>query len=253
MKKLTSAFIFLLGISASAASYEIRQMNQILKHIDKDTLVVLDVDNTIAESVQTIGSVQWQEHEVEKAKEQGLSTNQALERSLRKFIAVSYVSLMRPVEPATPTLLRNIQQKSAGVMALTARPAELLARTRFLLGKLGIDLSLARPIDGNLQTVAKEQSIYSKGILAVGATNDKGEMLKWLISQNGFVPFKKVVFVDDKVKYTKSISTALDSLGVINDVFRYGAADQRVKSFDPALADEQTEYFEVTGKILGDE
>lgn len=253
MKRLTIAIVLLLGITASAASYEIKQMNEILNYIDKDTLVVFDIDNTIAESAQTIGSVQWQEHEVEKAEEQGLPPNQALERSLRKFIAVSYVSLMRPVESTTPGLIRNLQKKSAAVMALTARPAELIARTHHLLGKMGIDLSLARPIGGDYQTLVKEQSIYSKGILAIGATNDKGEMLRWLISQKGFIPFKKVVFVDDKAKYTKSISTALDKVGVPNDVFRYGAADERVKCFDSSLANRQTEYFEVTGKILSDE
>ncbi len=253
MKKLTVAFIFLLATAASAASYEIKQMKEILNYVDRDTLVVFDIDNTIAESAQTIGSVQWQENEVEKAKAAGLPAHQALERSLRKFIAVNYVGEMRPVESTTPALIHHLQKRSAGVMALTARPVELLARTRYLLGKMGIDLSLARPINGNYQTLVKEQAIYSKGILAVGATNDKGEMLKWLIQQNGFVGFKKVVFVDDKAKYTASISTALDQLGVANDVFRYGSADQRVKSFDPALANEQTEYFEVTGKIRSDE
>ena len=244
----------ILGLStASATQHEIKSMTEIDGYVEANTLVVFDIDNTLAESSQTIGSVQWQEYELEKAKKVGLSPAAALERSLRKFIAVSYVNTMRPVESLTPKYVEMLQNRGAKVMALTARPAELLARTKWLLKNIGIDLGKAHPLSGRLSVVKNEEAVYNRGILAVGATNDKGQMLQWLIGRPGFAKFSKIVFVDDKEKYVVSIEKAFSESGLQHDSFRYAAADERVRSFNVEIADAQTDYFESTGEIVSDE
>ena len=62
-----------------------------------------------------------------------------------------------------------------------------------------------------------------------------------------------VVFIDDKSKHTASVNTAIDGLGIEDFEFRYGAADEKVKAFDPALAEVELCYFEKTGVILSDD
>lgn len=251
MKNLLVLIVLFTMSAAQAVQHEIISMTDIDSYVDANTLVVFDIDNTLAESSQTIGSVQWQEHELEKAKAAGLSQEAALERSLRKFIAVSYVNTIRPVESTTPRFVEVLQQRGAKVMALTARPSEILARTKHLLNEIGIDLSVAKPLKARHSVIKSGEAIYQNGILAVG-NNDKGEMLKWVISRPGFSKFSRVVFVDDKLKYVTSIEKAFKDSNISLDSFRYGAADARVKSFDAALADRQTHYFEVTGRILTD-
>jgi Protein of unknown function (DUF2608) len=242
------------SLTAGAVKHEITKMTDILATANVDnTLVIFDIDNTLAEASETIGSVQWQENEIKVAAAEGVPADKTLDRSVRRFSAVNYAGKLRLVEGVTFQVMNILQsRKGVHVMALTARPAELHTRTSYLLNRIGIDLSKAQPLPFAVSKYENEQIKYADGILAVGPTNDKGESLRWLMSQPGFAKYNSIVFVDDKLKYVDSVEKAFAGSEIPLNTYRYGAADARVASFDPGLAKVQTNYFLKYGKILPD-
>ena len=78
--------------------------------------------------------------------------------------------------------------------------------------------------------------------------NNKGDVLKLFLAKAKVKP-AKAVFIDDKKKNVESVDQALASMGIECDCIRYGFLDEKVKKFDPAIADVEYEFF---GKILDD-
>jgi FMN phosphatase YigB (HAD superfamily) len=78
---------------------------------------------------------------------------------------------------------------------------------------------------------SSEPARFRSGVLFVGETNDKGKLLLELLRRLGLRP-SRIVFIDDKVKNVRSVDQALRQAKIPSMVFRYGAADARVKAFN---------------------
>ena len=61
---------------------------------------------------------------------------------------------------------------------------------------------------------------------------------------------KQIVMIDDKMSHVKNIAETLEPLGISFIGIRYGGADEKVKAFNPKIAEIQLEHFQ---KILSDE
>ena len=213
MKTFLLAVLF--TVYAHAEVREITKMTDIESAVTPDTLVVFDIDNTILEPRQTLGSDQWFEATREKV---------GHEKAIELWSKVQGVTEVQPVEPSTPALIRRLRQRAVGVIALTARPEALADTTRAQLKSIGVEMPL---------------------ILFAGET-PKGEVLsRHLRSAVG-----RVIFVDDKAKHTKTVEASMAQRNIPYVGFRYGAADPKVHAYDADVASVQWKYF---GRILDDE
>lgn len=254
-----------LGLALSLSSFadikQVATMAEALAPVDADTLLIFDLDNTIIETTQTLGSDQWFEHylhqQISKRLKDGLpeakATSEGLLRALTDWKSIQRVTSVQLVEQVTADLIAK-HQKTIKVMGLTARPIDLADATYKQLNSVGVDLtkSAAFPNDlilnqggGDVNFIAK----FQKGILFSGNSAKGPMLLKFLALAN--VSAKKIIFVDDKQKNVDSVDKALDTLpGITHTSMRYGAADKKVDNFDSKIADVQFSFF---GKILTDQ
>jgi hypothetical protein len=232
----------------SAAIVEIDRMAEVLNYVDETTLVVFDLDNTVMETPQTIGSDQWFGYLVAKYRNKGLKAEEAIDSALEDWIRVQNASQMIAVEKDTPNLIRNLKSQFK-VIALTARPYEMRSRTSLQLLNIGVDFSLEQHWinAGSLPT----NILYDRGVISIGPKENKGEVLLRFLDTID-VRFKRVVFIDDKLRHVTDVDQAMQEVGIEVYALRYAAADERVASFTPTLADVQWRYFTNHDALLND-
>ena len=246
MKAVNSILSLVVSVFVSVAAAEIRQvgtMKEALADIVQGDVVVFDIDNTILEPVQTLGSDQWVDYLVEKNKHAGLDAKQALEKALIDWRLVQRATEVRLVEPNTAQQIRKLQMNGITVLALTARPQDLDQVTVDQLSRLGVHFEHHNGFIGN-------DVGYLEGVLFANGKN-KGLVLRDFLNQLKLSPHR-LIFIDDKEKNVKNMDAefAKDSFANIN--FRYAAADERVKSFSSAIAELEWNYFAYEGILISD-
>jgi hypothetical protein len=241
-----------VAAAATAEVREIKQLAQIEPAIDDQTLVVFDIDNTLLESVQTLGSDQWFDYLVDQGKRvRRWSEDRAIAEAVVIWNRVQEDTQVRPIEPDTPALIKRLQARGVRVIALTARSSGAAAVTERQLRSVGIDLGrnpLPRPAVRPKQKQDTSQP-WVGAILFLGENQSKGEALTTLVRSLPTPP-SSVVFIDDKQRHTQSVDQAMARLKIPVIAFRYGASDNRVAAFDPAVAETQLRWWR---RILSDE
>src|SRR5262249_21763684 len=147
-------------------------------------VVVFDIDNTILEPIQTLGSDQWVDHLIERNKEAGLSVEKAVEAALRDWEQVQRVTEVRLVETQTVKLIRKLQFQNVATLALTARPSQLRSVTENQLASLDVRFD-------------------RYGVQFADGKN-KGLVLKDFLAKMGLAP-RRLIFIDDKLKNIKNM------------------------------------------------
>lgn len=232
---------------ASAEIHETKFMSEALSQARPGDIVVLDIDNTTLEPNQSLASDQWYGYTVEQYQRGGFSPDESIDRAIARVLQVQPKTGVHPVELDTPGLIRDLQKRGIAVYFLTARPTELKETTLRQLNSIGI-----QPNSGGLKfTNDKEIELYH-GVLLVGPRNNKGRILAQFLDEKALKP-NKLIFVDDKEHHVKNMEAVLSQRGIVNLNYRYGAADEKVKSFRPQITDIQWSHFEKTGMILSDE
>ncbi|MCB9253279.1 MAG: DUF2608 domain-containing protein [Bdellovibrionaceae bacterium] len=217
--------------------------------IDGDSLLVVDLDNTVFESAQMLGSAQWFEYLLGTLKKNGLSAREAYQQALHQWVQIQNATEVRPVEASTPNFLRGLQTMGIRVMALSARPPEVARRTFEQLANVGVDFTRPSVFAKDLPMAFKRaDALYTQGVLFADRL-DKGGVLAAFFDRIQYRP-KRVVYVDDQLQNVESVARAMKKIGVVFEGYRYGAADIRVKTFDPEVAELQMRYY---GKILSDD
>ncbi len=216
--------------------------------VGDDTLIVFDLDNTLIEPVQTLGSDQWYYHLVSALRATGRDERAAHTEANNIWNRVQLSTEVRPVESDTPERVRALQARGLRVMALTARSEDVSGPTERQLRSVGYQLSTAAFGVNQVVLDAAARAIYRGGILYVGEHASKGEALLAFLDLQAYRA-RHVVFVDDKEKHARSVDAALTARGIPVVSVRYGAADARVKAFDPRVADLQ---YRAWSRLLSD-
>ncbi|MBI1862444.1 MAG: DUF2608 domain-containing protein [Deltaproteobacteria bacterium] len=238
--KLTVLMAAALAITAQATIRETNSLRDVANAATTGSFVAFDLDNTLIEPIQTLGSDQWFEH---------ISKQLGIDGAIALWSKVQLKTQVRPVEQTTSSIVREIQDRGVPVIGLTARPLTVAEATLQQLASVGIDLSRTTPIFDDLAFPGHlENAQYTQGIIFAGK-NQKGDMIVRFLDRTGLHP-SVIVFADDKPKHTASVDSALTAKGINNIEFRYGAADERVKAFDAEIAAVQLHYFD---GILDDE
>jgi len=198
------------------------------KHLHAETLLILDLDNTLIESIFHYGSYQWGGYLIREAIKKGMSEEEALETTMTDWNRAQYEIEMKTIEDEVSGWLNQLHSQGVKILALTARSPQIAQVTHAHLEKHGLKFS-----DWGAQEMhygKSAEGYLEKGVLFVGPKNNKGKFLLDFISKLD-VTYKKIVFVDDQISYLEQVENSLKGSGIEFIGVRYSRADQRVKSF----------------------
>lgn len=243
-------YSLLLAVSLSsqlcALIIESDSIQSIEQYVQEDTLVIFDIDNTIAMPKGTIGSDQWFGHLIRQAIKEGFEGQHAVDHILPTYCEVQNAIDLRPVENCTVSYIKSLQERNIPAIALTARSMPLVFRTVKQLKNIGIDFTHNSLYQRAISERLDHHWMYKNGIIFCGR-NGKDAVLTAFFDLIDHWP-KRIIFVDDKLKYIEQITQSFESHGIECVGIRYSHLDEWVKSFDPKLA--QKELHELYNQVI---
>lgn len=243
---LSLAIVFNNG----ATIHEHHQFSSILDYLTpedyhKNTIVVLDIDNTIAtvgHPFQWLGGDTWISHEIEKLIKTGLHPLEAIKQALPLYYELQEIIDLKPVEPSTPELIKQLQESGVTVIGLTIRSFIICDRTIEQLKAIGIDLSHAAL--GQDDFYGPDSMYRYKNGIIFCASGDKGTALKHILEHLKHTP-TKIIVIDDKERHLLSVKQAFHpDIPVIG--IRYAHLDEHITTFDPAVAEKELQVYLVS-------
>ncbi|PIS00340.1 MAG: hypothetical protein COT84_07865 [Chlamydiae bacterium CG10_big_fil_rev_8_21_14_0_10_35_9] len=246
---MNKLFVFLfIFFQVHAEIIEINHIEDLHDYIDKTTLVIFDIDNTLIEPAQTLGSDQWFYYRRKQYQKEGYTSSDALEKALSEWMAVQCITDMKLVEQEAKPLIDSLQEKKICIMGLTTRGMGLATRTIHQLKDFQIHLDKTAPSKEEVFFENTNACLFRNGILFTAGT-DKGLALQKLLEKIGCQP-KKIVFVNDKKSHLLPVEIFCEKQKIPFIGLRYGYLDEKVYQFNGEVAEVQFEAFK---KILSDE
>jgi hypothetical protein len=174
---------------------------------------------------------------------------EALGQVIPCYLEVMAFSQMQLVDPAIPDLLHNMQKSQVPMIGLTKRAPVLATRTLEQLVPLRISFSHTANFDGQVVFEELNRTEFREGIIFVAQGIDKGAALLAYLHKLEKMP-SQIVAIDDKLSHIRDIAGTIEPLGIPFIGIRYAGADEKVRRFNPKIADVQLEHFR---RILSDE
>lgn len=261
MKKILIAFgCLLIPLISYAHIVEEKSINKALGSVDNETLVVFDLDSTVLEPAQTLGSDPWFYISLDDFVAKGMDKKEAAEFMLRKWVPLQRATEVKPVEKNTAEAIASLQKSGIKVVALTARSYDLAELTVKQLASIGVDFTKSTISGKDFdQKIAGDKVEFFHGIIFCGgdletfykggAKAGKGIILNEILAKLK-LSFNKITFLDDRKKNVDAVDKALADKGIDCNCIRYGAAEDGYKNYNPKLAETEMKFF---GKILSDE
>lgn len=207
--------ILLIALLPSLAHCKICESDSfetIFSHVSPNTLIVLDINNTLMHTAQELGSDRWAKHEIEKRmKKNNFSKEEVMSSFVTEWEKILIASETLPIEPLIPQWIYMLQKKNIPLIGLTACNVEMAYCTTKQLHSIDIDLSQTSPYSQSVEIFGGTASKYIEGIIFVGLNNDKGETLKRFLAQIDHKP-EKILVVDDKKKNIESVQKAFEGI-----------------------------------------
>ncbi|NGX60240.1 MAG: hypothetical protein KR126chlam3_01409 [Chlamydiae bacterium] len=234
----------------SGAIIEISDMKDMLPLLDfsdpTKTMIVFDIDNTLLQAKQQLGSVAWGEHMTKELIKKRVPHDEAKEITNILWSAVQPYIEIEPVLPNTSWLVKDLQTQGATILCLTARAPHEVAYTHRQLKSIGIDLD---GTDKQQEFFLNRKVLFYQNILFSTPFNKKSKTLLCFLEHNQ-LDVNQIVFIDDKYSHVEEVIRALEKKGITCLGIRFSGADQRVAQYNPKISALQWEAFP---KILSDE
>jgi hypothetical protein len=239
---------FLLSLCTLGAKIvNIRSINEAKPYLNKGYLIVFDLDNTIMEPIQELGTDQWFYYYFNKCKNEGLTNDAALYKSLREWSAIQGFTKMQLVESEIKSIIDNLQDQGQTTMGMTTRDLSLCLCTLDQLRVLGVDLNKTAPSKKETYSNHEGSILFRKGVLFTSGTH-KGRALLLTLDKLKYKP-KGILFINDKKCNIEPVEEECALRGIEFLGLRYGFLDEKVAKFDRNIADIQHKNF---GTILSD-
>lgn len=217
------------------AIYQSNNIRDILKYCTYNTWILFDLDNTVCEPIQDLGSDQWFTSFFEYAATVTLDKAEAFSLVITVYDAVQQHVSHRAVEPGIVRLIYLLQEAGVPVLGLTARSNRITERTLQQLGEIGIDFSRywgKAHID--LSVEGKQTPVFHNGIIFCDGL-DKGKCFKSFSDYIDFFP-PAVVMADDKEKHLHAVNKVVENAGGSFVGLRYGYLDEKAAGLDLSRA-----------------
>lgn len=237
-----------------ASVEEIDTFDKILPEIDPQTLVLLDLDETLIETPIMLGGKAWRKYAkqiIEKCRSE--KEAEEIHDKLTYFLAkrVAYI----PVEESTPKHIKTLQAQGAHIFGFTARgrchwydleAADGQSLAFLHLKQAGYDFSQDEETPH-----FKHHWSYADGVFFAYPIESKGELVLDLFENTTCRP-NKVIFVDDKLTHVMDVDKALDKLHIPAKCYFYAYIDLH-RFFDPMVAHIQLQKLVFENLLLSDE
>lgn len=217
--------------------YNMKELKQYIPE-NKQTLIIFDIDNTIATTKQELGSDEWFQYSLNTLIANGTDYRHALYKLLPTWYMIQFSVPLVPTEKDIPELIKEYNaQDNIHTMALTARGLYIAERTLEQLHN--IPITFKPPYNNTTQYTLPLMMpcMYFDGILFSGE-NDKGVTLVCFLDTIGYHP-EQIVFIDDKMKNIDAIEEALFARNIACTCILYTYCNEKVKQFNPKHAEEQ--------------
>lgn len=234
MFKIFLVIFMTLHAALSSKILELDSFEDILKHVSHNTLVLCDIDNTLIEAQQHLGSVQWGDRYAETLIASGTSLAEAELIINDLWFDMLPTIPMRLVDPQGPQVLTQMKAFGAVVIGLTARRPKEAALTHPQLERFGIQFSQPLPAHIPLHP----QLHYENGIIFSGEFDKKSEALLKILHHFERPP-QRILFIDDKLDNVIDLETAVTNLKIEYIGIRFSKADQRVREYNQDVVDIQ--------------
>lgn len=246
---LTTALTCLSSIDAEII--EIQNFRQLASHVTPNTLVLVDIDDTLLIPSQMLGCDEWFLYRWNKYQSEGLSVSESLEKSLAVWEGVRHLTKMDLVEEGNEAVLKELQDQGHCIMGLTSQGLALATRTSLQLKEHNIDFSNSCPFSQDYYMQLSGHGIlYRNGILFTSGRS-KGESLFKLCEGFGYMP-QRIVFINDKATHLADIEGTAKQKGVEFIGLRYAYSDARKAAFRSEIAEFQFSHSSFD-HILSDE
>lgn len=252
MRKFLHSIVYLLLFTELQAQLiEVQNFSELTEFVDKETLIVLDIDDTLLIPCQMLGCDEWFLARMKNRKAEGIEIDEALDLTLAEWEAIRHLTQMEVVEKDTEKLVRQLQDEGYSIMGLTTQGLALATRTSQQLKINGFNLKTTAPIKSDHYLMnANHGVLFRNGILFTSGS-PKGEALYKLLDDYG-LKFPKIVFINDKASHLREIESSSEARGVNFIGLRYAFSDQRKASFRYDVADIQFKKSSFE-KILSDQ
>lgn len=229
---------------------EIVTFSDLLKYARPNSLVLIDIDDTLIEAEQTMGTDRWFIWRQEYYAKQGVDPELGFNKALLDWMAVQCLTRMKLTETGTDLAVKQLQNSGIVSMGLTTRGGSFTTGTVYQLQNVGIDLSLAAPSKEEIVFLNPHPVLYKNGILFTAGAK-KGEslftflkMIKYPIDN-----IQEIVFINDKKSHLADVQEACAARGIPFLGLRYGFSDERIRNFSEDIAELQFKHF---GKLISD-
>jgi hypothetical protein len=223
-------------LEASAKVVEVSSFKELPQFLEKERLVIFDIDNTLYSPEQFLGSDPWFDHRV-KEYQASMSTEEAFEKTFAEWMAIECLTKVKLVEEEAPKIIKKLQQEGYALMALTLRAVDLSFCTMRQLHSLDLDLSITAPSHGDFFFLNAKPHLFRKGVLYTDG-NDLGKGLLKFFQKIHYFP-KSILYINDKEAQLKEVEAMCKKVSIPFVGLRYGGFDSRAKEFDPSIASVQ--------------
>lgn len=219
---------------------EIQELSEIVYYVDQpETLVFFDIDNTLLESSQQLGSIPWAEHVMRECEKEGATPQEAGRKMMDDWHNLLPYLRVKPVDPRTPEVVQDLCARGAHVLCLTAREPFAADATCMHLQSIGVEL--ATPISGQQEYSFSSDlpnGFYDRGILYSTLLLKKADLLLQFIQRNHLESYN-VLFIDDKAHNLEPVERTLADAGIVCQAFHFTGANDRFALFNPSIAELQ--------------
>lgn len=225
------------------------EIEEVLRNADATTLVLFNIAEVLIDTEISLGSQAWRKNLRSR-------TSPEIHDALTYYVFQHVPP--KPVESATPELVRKLQSLNVPTLAFTSRGRTEWYSTQIngvdeateeVLSKVGLNFCLP----SQLAKLESDFPLYfHNGIIYATNKVDKGELLSKIFQITGYQP-SKVIFVDDKADSLVSVQKAMSRLGIEFLGLHYTRTAEDHLHYDQMVADIQLDRLLLDGKILSDE
>lgn len=264
IQSLFGRFIFtcciLLGSSQLPATItEINNIEEILPAIETDSLLLFNIAEVVMDSSIELGISPWRKYVKNNAPMCFKPRLLNFHDELTLFVARNIPP--KAVEDLTPQIIETYQKQGLPVFAFTSRGRTEWYTTQVegvdqltedLMHKLGVHFEKSQlPVNWQNLEDSAFAPYFHHGIIYANHMG-KGEFLKQLLQETGYVP-AKIVFVDDKRDSLESVEKAMQEMGVPFAGFWYTRTANDHKKFSPMIAHIQLQSLIFENRMLSNE
>ena len=243
------------SISQIVSTDDLSKIEHLLEEADEQTLVLLDVDQTLLTPDDPILKPKW-----DKLLDQWLGGKKFIVDASGNTRYIFRELLMRAphslIDPQSPALVQRLQSKSVPVIAFSAAVGGKIGNVESFidwrideLRRFGFDFQSAFP---NLQPLQLPKDphmecppVYKSGVLLT-SLHDKGDVLRNFLKEIHWTP-QKVIFIDDQLSNVQSVAASLE--GLIPTIgIHYTGASPLPCELEEQTAKQQVDHFLNTGE-----